>query len=53
MWIWTVSYETATIARGEASTRQEAERACTIEHTRLELSGLNPDTLGYGVMEAR
>lgn len=48
---WSVSYETATIARGECATKAEADRAAHVEHDRLVLSGLNPDALAYHVRE--
>lgn len=52
-WKWSVSYETATIARGTAETREAAEHAAVIAETTEVLRGLNPDSLARHVSEAR
>lgn len=49
-WRWSVSYETATIARGEAPTEDEATRRAVVEHDSLA-ERLNPDSLAWHVRE--
>ena len=49
MTTWTVTYETAVIARGSAATKEEAERAAYLAHTLDVLRGMNPDALAYHV----
>lgn len=52
-WGWSVSYETATIARGTAGTHDEARTAAAVAET-IELGrGLDPDKLAWHVGEVR
>lgn len=50
-WQWSVSYETATIARGFAPTEEDALALAEIEEHRRVLAGLNPDKLAWHVSE--
>lgn len=46
---WTVTFETAVIARGTAPTTEEATTAARTEHDVRVALGLNPDALAYHV----
>lgn len=46
---WSVSFETATIERGTAGTKEEAEKAARFAHDVLVVRGFNPDSLAYHV----
>lgn len=52
MFRWTVTFETAVIARGTAETRAEAERAAATAQTAEVMRGLNPDSLAWHVHQA-
>lgn len=46
---WSVSFETATIERGTAATKEEAERAARRAHDSYVIRGFSPDSLAYHV----
>lgn len=48
-WKWSVSFETATIERGDAATQEQAERDCSIAYAKHALAGINEDKLAYHV----
>lgn len=48
-WKWTVSFETATIERGFAATKEQAERDCEIAYTKHIPANGNEDKLAYSV----
>lgn len=48
---WSVTYETATVRKGEARSRVEAEHAARLAHDALVCAGLDPNKLAYHVEE--